>query len=201
MDPFYGSSHIEPKKRRLIQFFLQFAVSPPTFKRIIIYTFITCVLRFFLPEPNAPDYASSGHTWTPMRRMLSVCGGDSSGKHEADKRLLFCKQSSDLRRLSFSPFHTGLFCIGLKLWPLRYRFPGRRFNSITVCCTLHWVVTLDVLTFEIPSNWRWEKVGVSPAFGERAARDLTCVELSDFNLKVCSFQACCRNHSEPNRGS
>ncbi|CAG07140.1 unnamed protein product [Tetraodon nigroviridis] len=54
--------------------------------------------------------------------------------------------------LSFSPFHTGLFCIGPKLRPLRYRFPGGRFNSITVCCMLRWAVTLDVLTFKIPSN-------------------------------------------------
>lgn len=83
--------------------------------------------------------------------MLSVCGGDSSGKHEADKRLLFCKQSSDLRRLSFSPFHTGLLCIGLKLRTRRYRSPGGRFNGITVCLMLRWVVTPDVLTFEIPS--------------------------------------------------
>lgn len=120
MDPFHGFSHIEPQKRRLIQFFpLVCSLSPPTIKHTIISTFITYVLRFFLPEPNAPDYASSGHTRAPVRRMLSVCGGDSSGKHEADKRLLFCKQSSDLRRLSFSLFHTGLFCIGLKLRPLR----------------------------------------------------------------------------------
>lgn len=191
----------EPQKRKIVQLFLQRAVSPPTVGRTIIYTFITYVLGFFLPEPNAPDYASSGHTRAPVRRMLSVCGGDSSGKHEADKRLLFCKQSSDLRRLSFSPFHTGLFCIGPKLRPLRYRFPGGRFNSITVCCMLRWAVALDVLTFKIPSNCKWKKAGVPPAFREQNFQDVKCVELFDFNLKVCSFQICCRNHSEPNRSS
>lgn len=124
MDPFCGSSHIEPqKKRKLIQVFLQRADSPPTVKHSIIYTFITYVLRFFLPELNAPDYASSGHTRAPVWRMLSERRGYSSGKHEADKRLLFCKQSSDLRRLSFSPFHTGLLCIGPKLRPVRCQTP------------------------------------------------------------------------------
>lgn len=117
-------------------------------KLTIIYTFITYILNFFLPEQNAPDYATIGHTRVSVRRMLSVCGGYSSGKHKADKRLLYCKQSADLRRLSFSPFQTGLFCIGLKLRPLRYRSPGGRFNSITVCCTLRWVVTLNVLSVE-----------------------------------------------------
>lgn len=117
--------------------------------------------------------------------MLSVCAGDSSGKHGADKRLLFCKQSSDLRRLSFSPFHTASFVSAWSSRPLRYWFPGGSFDSINECCTLHWVVTLDVLAFEqgtaaIPSNWRLEKAGVSPVLWN-------CVELSDFNIKVCLF--------------
>lgn len=55
-----------------------------------------------------------------------LCGGcylfevdTPLGNTKPDKRLLYCKRSSDLRRLSFSPFQTGLFCTGLKLRPLR----------------------------------------------------------------------------------
>lgn len=151
MNPFYSSSHTEAKTSRLNQCFLRCAVSAPP-SSTIIYTFISYVLGFLLPEPNAPDYASSGHTRAPVRGTLSVRGGDSSGKHEADKRLLFCKQSSDLRRRSFSPFHTGLFCLGLWLRPLPYRFPGGGCNSVTVCCALRWVAAPDVSTFEIPSE-------------------------------------------------
>lgn len=145
-------------KRTLILFFsnmqLNLHINLP-----IIYTFITYILNFFLPEQNAPDYATIGHTRASVRRMLSVCGGYSSGKHEADKRLLYCKQSADLRRLSFSPFQTGLFCVGPKLRPLRYQSPGGRFNSITVCCTLRWVVTLNVLSVE-KGPWRFLPIKV-----------------------------------------
>ncbi|TNN88438.1 hypothetical protein EYF80_001220 [Liparis tanakae] len=39
--------------------------------------------------------------------------GDSSGKLTADKRLLFCKQPSDLLRLGLAPFQMGLFVLAL----------------------------------------------------------------------------------------
>lgn len=104
----------------------------------------TLVLHFFLPKQNVPDYTPIGHTLVPIWRLLSVCGGDSSGKHTADKRLLFCKQPSDLLRLGLAPFQMGLFCIGPKLKPLRDWFPGGRFNAITVRSAQRRVVTPEL---------------------------------------------------------
>ena len=82
-------------------------------------------LRHFLPKQNVPDYTPIGHTLAPIWRLLSVCGGDSSGKRTADKRLLFCKQPSDLLRLGLAPFQMGLFCAGPELKPPRDWFPLR----------------------------------------------------------------------------
>lgn len=61
----------------------------------------------------------------------------------ADKRLLFCKQPSDLR-LGLAPFQMGLFCIGLKLKSSHDRFPRGKFNGITVRSTPRRVVTLEL---------------------------------------------------------
>lgn len=67
------------------------------------------------------------------------------GKHTADKRLLFCKQPSDLLRLGLAPFQMGVFCIGPELKPPRDCFPRGRFNDNIVRSALHRVVTLEPL--------------------------------------------------------
>lgn len=102
-------------------------------------------LLYFLPKQNVPDYTPIGHTLAPIWRLLSVCGGDSSGKRTADKRLLFCKQPSDLLRLGLAPFQMGLFCVGPELKPPRDWFPrGGWFNAITVRSALCRVVTPEL---------------------------------------------------------
>lgn len=69
-------------------------------------------------------------------RLLSVCGGDSSGRYTADKRLLFCKQSSDLLRRGLAPFQMGVFCVcplaQTAAWPI---FAEGGFNGIMVHST------------------------------------------------------------------